>query len=90
MVFDAAQAPDPKSFNNKELKTLRYVTMLLGKKIQDESRIFPRLYEHYIITDLFSVVDFSSLPTERPPKMKKRRRLIAIGDKIYKILFEGY
>ncbi len=89
MVFEALQPPDTRVFSRLEMKTLRTITTVLGRKIDDESRIFPRLYEHYIITDLFTEIDFSKLPSERPPKMDKKRKLIEIGDKIYKILFEG-
>lgn len=88
MVFEALKPFDNKVFSKAEFKTLRSVTTLLGKRIDDESRIFPRLYEHYIITDLFRKIDFDKLPKERPPKLDRKRKLVEIGDKIYKILFE--
>lgn len=88
MVFDNISGPNLKEFSKKELKTLRYICFLLGKKIDDESRVFPRLYEHYIITDLFTEINFKTLPREKPPKISRKLRLIEIGDKIYKILFE--
>jgi hypothetical protein len=89
MVFDAVLPGNLKIFSSNEAKILRYISFLLGKKVQDESRVFPLLYEHYIITDLFTPINFEKIPKEKPPKMTRKRKLVEIGDKIYRILFES-
>ncbi|EQA46966.1 PF13274 family protein [Leptospira broomii serovar Hurstbridge str. 5399] len=73
--------------NRQEKRILRKVLENFKGKVYDENRVYPNLYENYVITPLFSEIKFNKDTMNTKIHFFKRKTLLNISGKIFKVLF---
>ncbi|MCB1159653.1 MAG: DUF4065 domain-containing protein [Leptospiraceae bacterium] len=71
-----------------EVRKIRKVVQAFLKSKDDESMVYPNLYENYVITPLYNEIFFSPETINTKIHFFKQRRLLNLYGKIFKINYQ--
>ncbi|MEI1279073.1 type II toxin-antitoxin system antitoxin SocA domain-containing protein [Leptospira venezuelensis] len=87
LTWVGTEHEDEIDLNRQEKRILRKVLENFKGSVYDENRVYPNLYENYVITPLFSEIKFSKETINTKIHFFKRKTLLNISGKIFKVLF---
>ncbi|EMJ90400.1 PF13274 family protein [Leptospira kirschneri str. JB] len=87
IVWTGEPGEEAVDLNRQEKRIIRKVLENFKNAVYDENRVYPNLYENYIISPLFAEIPFSMDTLNTKIHFFKRKTLLNISGKIFKVLF---
>ena len=86
-LFAAKEMPTTK-ISKQEKRIIQKVLSAFKGGLVDENLHYPNLYENYIITPLYSEIKFSTSSLGTKIHFLKKKSLLRLSDKIFRVIFD--
>lgn len=70
-----------------EMRKIRKVIYFFKGGVVDESKVFPNLYENYVITPLYSEIKFNESTINTKIHIHKKRRFMDVSGRFFRIIY---
>lgn len=76
------------SLEKEEIRIINKVLKTFKSGVKDEDRNYPNLYENYVITPIYGEIIFSEKTINTKIHIFKKKSLLSLSGKIFRVLFE--